>query len=95
MKKSDYKNWAPNGEYKKVFVVDASVKKTEKELKEKGIEVWSYKDILKKLLEKLKEEQEKIAKEKGPGRIGKEEDTLLRIFSDMLRRGIINEQKLK
>jgi len=95
LKKSDYKNWAPKGNYKRVFVVDASVKKTEEELKKKGIEVWNYKSIFNKLLKKLKAEQEKLIKEKGQGRIGKEEDVLLRIFSDMIRRGLLNEEELK
>jgi len=90
LKATDYKKWAPKGEYKKVFVVDASVKKTEKSLKNNNIEVWDYKDVLKKLLKKLKDAQEKITKEKGQGRIGKEEDVLLRIFSDMIRRNIIS-----
>jgi len=39
-------------------------------------------------LKKLKKEQERLPQ----GRIGKEEDTLLRIFSDMVRRGLINEK---
>jgi hypothetical protein len=95
LEKSDYKEWIPNRNYKKVFVVDASVKETEEELKKKDIEVWNYKDILNKLLKKLKTEQEKLIKEKGQGRIGKEEDTLLRIFSDMIRRGLLNEEKSK
>jgi hypothetical protein len=41
---------------------------------------------LKKLLKKLKEEQERLQKN---GRIGKEEDVLLRVFSDMVRRNLI------
>ena len=88
LENSDYKKWALNGEYRKIFVVDYSVKKTEEELKKNGIEVWKYMDILKKLLKKLKKEQERLPQ----GRIGKEEDTLLRIFSDMVRRGLINEK---
>jgi len=36
LKESDYKKWAPNESYKKIFVVDASVKKTEEELKKKN-----------------------------------------------------------
>jgi len=96
IKNSDYyKNWASNGKYKKVFVVDTTVKETEKGLKNKGIETWNYKDVLKKLLKKLKKEQEKIVKEKGQGRIGKEEDVLLRIFSDMIRRKIISQEIFK
>jgi hypothetical protein len=47
---------------------------------------------LKKLLKKLKEEQERLQKK---GRIGKEEDVLLRIFSDMVRRNLINEEIIK
>jgi len=95
LKNSDYKKWAPNGKYKRVFVVDFSVKKTEQELRKKNVEVWNYKDILNKLLKKLKAEQEKLIKEKGQGRIGKEEDALLRIFSDMIRRRLLNEEKLR
>jgi len=91
LKNSDYKNWAPNGIYRKVFVVDYSVRKIEEGLKRNEIEVWKYEDILKKLLKKLNEEQKRLL----PGRIGKEEDTLLRIFSDMVRRKLINEKELE
>jgi len=94
LKNSDYKKWAPDGNYRKVFVVDISVKKTEEKLKKKGIEVWNYKDILDKLLKKLKEEQKEL-KRRGEGIIGMEEDVLLRIFSDMIRRGLIKEEKLE
>jgi hypothetical protein len=47
---------------------------------------------LKKLLKKLKEEQERLQKK---GWRGKEEDVLLRIFSDMVRRNLINEEIIK
>jgi hypothetical protein len=50
LKKSDYEKWTTNGNYKKVFVVDASVKTTEEELRKEGIEVWNYKSVLNKLL---------------------------------------------
>jgi len=93
LKNSDYKKWSSKRKYKKVFVVDSSVKKTENALKEKGIETWSYKDVLDKLLKKLQNEQKEITKEKGQGRIGKEEDVLLRVFSDMMRRNIICPKK--
>jgi hypothetical protein len=86
LKNSDYKDWVLNENYRKVLVVDYSVKKTEEELKKHGIEIWKYEDILKKLLKKLKEEQERLQKK---GRIGKEEDVLLRVFSDMVRRNLI------
>mgnify|MGYP000694383992 CR=1 FL=1 len=95
LKNSDYKGWVQNGNYFKVFVVDESVKKIEEKLKERGIKVWHYKCILNKLLKKLKAQQMGLIKEKGQGLIGKEEDVLLRIFSDMLRRGLIDEEKLK
>lgn len=91
LKNSDYKKWAPDEKYKKVFLVDASVKKIEEGLRKKDVEVWNYKDILNKLLKKLKVEQEQLKE----GRIGKEEDVLLRVFSDMVRRGLINEKKLR
>ncbi len=91
LKDSPYKDWVKGKEYKKVFIVDVSVKKIDKKLKEKGIEVWYYKDILKKLLVELKEEQSKLDR----GRIGKEEDVLLRILSDMLRQNLINKKKIK
>ncbi len=67
-------------------------KKTEEELENNGIEVWKYEEKLKELLEKLRSEQKELAK-KRQGRIGKEEDTLLRILSDMIRRGIIKMKK--
>jgi hypothetical protein len=86
LKNSVYKDWVLNRNCRQVFVVDCSVKKTEEKLKEKGIEIWKYEDILKKLLEKLKEEQKRSQKK---GLIGKEEDVLLRIFSDMVRRNLI------
>jgi hypothetical protein len=86
LKNSDYKDWVLNENYRKELVVDYSVKKTEEELKKHGIEIWKYEDILKKLLKKLKEEQERLQKK---GRIGKEEDVLLRVFSDMVRRNLI------
>jgi len=92
LKNSDYKDWVLNGNYRKVFVVDYSVKKIEEELKKNSIEIWKYENILKKLLKKLKEEQEKLQKK---GRIGKEEDVLLRIFSDMVRRSLINEEIIR
>jgi len=56
--------------------------------------VWNYKNILCKLLKKLKAEQEEL-KVKGEGLIGKEEDILLRIFSDMIRRRLLKEEKLE
>jgi len=89
---SDYHKWISEGAYRKIFVVDYSVKKTEEGLKMAGIEVWNYKDMLNKLLKKLKDEQEKRTEEKGKNYIGKEEDILLRIFSDMLRREIIKKE---
>lgn len=86
LKKSPYKEWIANRNYKKVFVVHSSVKKTEEELKKRGIEVWNFKEILRKLLKKLKEEQEEFKKR---GQVGKEEDALLKIFSIMIRKGLI------
>jgi len=83
---SVYKDWVLKGNYRKVLVVDISVKETEEVLKNNGIEIWKYEDILKKLLEKLKEEQKRLQEK---GLIGKEEDVLLRIFSDMVRRNLI------
>jgi len=62
---SDYNEWVKNKNYKKVFLVVASVRKTEEKLKKNGIEVASYKDILNKLLKKLRKEQETLKEEKA------------------------------
>ncbi len=90
-----YSDWVKDNQYKKVFVVNTSIRKTEKKLRESGIEVWSYKDILNKLLKELKNEQKTLKEEKGPGIIGKEEDILLRILSDMINREIIKIKEEK
>jgi len=90
-----YKEWSPEGEYVKVFIVDSSIKKTEGTLKDKGIKICHYKDILNMLLEKLENEQEKIKKEKGRDRIGKEEDVLLRVLIDMIGRNMIERKKIE
>lgn len=91
LKNSTYNKWAINGIFKKVLVVDWTVKQTEKELIKRNIEVWLYKDILKELLEMIQNEQKTMKK----GHIGKEEDTLLKIFSDMLRQELIDKEKIK
>jgi len=85
-----YKDWIKNGP-KKILVADYSVKITEKELKKYNIEVWRYEKILKDLLKELKNDAE--TREKG--RTGKEEDTLLRILSDMIRRKMITKEVFK
>jgi len=52
LKTSEYRDWAK--EVKKIFVVDYSIKNLEDKLKEDGIEIWHYKEILSELLDILK-----------------------------------------
>ena len=83
-----YKGWLSNNP-QKILVVDHSVIKTEEKLKKYGIDIWHYEDKLKELLRHLKEKDDDY-KEKGQR--GKEEDTLLRIIADMIRRRMISKE---
>jgi hypothetical protein len=66
------------------------VRKAERLLQEAGIEVRLYEDILRELIGLLREEL--VAK--GKGKIGKEEDPLLRMLVAMITKGFISEEKL-
>jgi hypothetical protein len=72
-----------------VVFTDFSVRKTERLLQEKDIEVVRYEDVLRELIGLLKEELD--AREEG--RIGKEEDPLLRMLVAMIKKGFISEEK--
>lgn len=85
-----YRWWVQGTKVRKVVFVDTSVLKAERLLQEKGIEVVRYEDILRELIRLLREEL--AGKEKG--RIGKEEDPLLRMLVAMIGKGFINEEKL-
>jgi hypothetical protein len=87
LKRSEYRNWAK--EVRKIFVVDYSIKSLEDKLKEGGIEIWHYKDILAELLEILKKEIKTRQSQKGKAIIGREEDTLLRVLSDLIIKEIL------
>lgn len=81
----NHSKWLVGKVPKKVLLVDFTVKKAEELLKKHNIEIWHYKEILIGLLKEL----ENDVKKREKGRIGMEEDVLLRILSDMIRRGII------
>ena len=87
LKTSEYRDWAK--EVKKIFVVDYSIKNLEDKLKEDGIEIWHYKEILSELLEILKKEITTRQSLKGKTIIGREEDTLLRVLSDLIIKEIL------
>ncbi|MCX7874342.1 MAG: hypothetical protein N2327_07945 [Caldimicrobium sp.] len=89
----DYRGWCKDGNYKKVLVVDILIqeKEVKDKLEKKEIKVCRYEDILIKLLIKLQEELE----QQEEGRIGKEEDILLRVFLDMIRRTLIDNYKIQ
>jgi hypothetical protein len=85
-----YRLWVQGTRVRKVVIVDWSVPKAEKLLQEEGIEVKFYGDILEELIGLLKEEIDA----RGKGRIGKEEDPLLRMLVAMITKGFISEEKL-
>jgi len=85
-----YRWWVQGTKIRKVIIVDWSVRKAERLLQEAGIEVKLYEDILRELIGLLKEELDA----KGGGKIGKEEDPLLRMLVAMIGKGFINEEKL-
>lgn len=85
-----YGLWVQGTRVRKVVIVDWSVSKAEKLLQEEGIEVKFYGDILEELIGLLKEEIDA----RGKGRIGKEEDPLLRMLVAMITKGFISEEKL-
>lgn len=87
LKTSKYRSWAK--QVKKIFVVDYSIKSLEDKLEKNGIEIWHYKDILSDLLEILKKEITTRQSQKGKAIIGREEDILLRVLSDMIIKGIL------
>jgi len=58
-------------------------------LKEDGIEIWHYKEILSELLDILKKEITTRQSQKGKAIIGREEDTLLRVLSDLIIKEIL------
>ena len=87
LKTSEFQNWAK--EVRKIFVVDYSVKILEDKLEKDGIEIWHYKDILAELLEILKKEIKTRQSQKGKAIIGREEDTLLRVLSDLIIKEIL------
>ncbi len=84
-----YRWWVQGTRIRKVIIVDWSVQKTERLLREAGIEVKLYEDILRELIGLLREE----LAAKGEGRIGKEEDPLLRMLVAMITKGFISEEK--
>ncbi len=87
--KSDdvYRFWLQGTKIKKVLVVDYTVKKAEKILKEAGIEIISYNNILRDLLSLLKKEQSKYMGQI----IGKEEDKTLRLLIAMINKKFISK----
>lgn len=85
-----YRCWVQGTKVRKVVFVDVSVLKAERILQEKGIEVVRYEDILTELIGLLREELDA----RGEGRIGKEEDPLLRMLVAMIGKGFISEGKL-
>lgn len=89
---SPYQEWLPGKTFRKICVVDTPVQITVQKLKENGIEIWLYEDLLIKILQKLQKEQEKMNKK---GRIGKEDDLLLRVLTDLIRRDFIKKEKLQ
>jgi hypothetical protein len=85
-----YRWWVQGTKIRKVIIVDWSVRKAERLLQEAGIEVKLYEDILRELIGLLKEELDA----EGGGKIGKEEDPLLRMLVAMIGKGFISEEKL-
>ena len=64
LENSDYKKWALNGEYRKIFVVDYSVKKNRRGAEKKwyrSLEIYGY---IKKIVEKTKKRTRKITSRK-------------------------------
>jgi hypothetical protein len=85
-----YRWWVQGTKIRKVIIVDWSVRKAERLLQETGIEVKLYEDILRELIGLLREELDA----RGEGRVGKEEDPLLRMLVAMIGKGFISEEKL-
>jgi len=74
---------------KRVILQSPQPKKAIKILEEKDIEVIVLKDVIKELIDIIKDEIEKYRKE-GRGRIGKEDDTLLSFIRELILTKIIN-----
>lgn len=89
---SPYREWLPGRNFRKICVVDTPIQITVQKLKENNIEIWLYEDLLTKILQKIQKEQEKMNKK---GRIGKEDDLLLRVLADLIRRDFIKKEKLQ
>lgn len=89
LKNGKYKNWAKMADIKRVFAVDVSTEGINQGLMAQDVEIWEYEAKLRELLQILKNEQKERNKQ-GPGLVGREEDALLRIFLDMINRGMIN-----
>lgn len=80
-KDSDWSKWFNGRKVKKLLIVDWSVKKTENILKDDGIEIMYYDDMLKNLISILKS---------GDARKGKEDDAIIRLLCAMIDKKLIN-----
>ena len=82
-----YRHWIQGTKMRKILVVDYSVKKTEKMLEGKNIEILYYGDVLKGLIKIIEE-----GRREGKGLIGKEDDPTLRMLGAMIDKGMINKE---
>ncbi len=82
-----YSRWLNGKSLEKILVVDWGVRKTEEMLREEGITIIKYDTMLRELLSILKREMDG----RGAGRIGKEEDPIMRLLVSMIQKGMIRE----